>query len=139
MYVDTSVVVKLYIAEPDSEACEATVSGTSMASSQLLYCELRSALLSKVSRGIISNQLRDEVWRAFEKDVVEQRIRLISLSDLLVQDAAELMGNLHPNVPLRTLDALHLATFLSVEAGPLFTKDLRMRQAALEMGLPLAG
>jgi predicted nucleic acid-binding protein len=62
----------------------------------------------------------------------------VSLSDLLVQEAADLLSDLHPAVPLRTLDALHLATYLSIEAGPLFTKDLRMRQAAVQLGLPLA-
>jgi len=49
------------------------------------------------------------------------------------------MGELHPGVPLRTLDAIHLATYLDVEAGPLFTRDPRMLQAAAFMGLPLAG
>jgi len=49
------------------------------------------------------------------------------------------LDELHPNVPLRTLDALHLATYLSVETGPLFTKDIRMRQAAARLGLSLAG
>jgi hypothetical protein len=65
-----------------------------------------------------------------------EKIRLLSLNDLLLRDAADLANGLHPEIPLRTLDALHLATFLSVEAGPLFTKDARMVQAAAKMGLP---
>ena len=138
MYVDTSVMVKLYVPEADSEACEAIVGGAPLVSSQLLVCEIRSALLGKRSRGIISPEAIDEILRTFEEHIATQKIRLIPLSDLLVQHAAELIGELHSRVPLRTLDALHLATFASVDGGPLFTKDVRMRLAAIELGLPLA-
>ena len=62
MYVDTSALVKLYVDEPDSDACEATVAGNSLASSSLLYCEFRSALLGKLSRMLISRAFLDEDW-----------------------------------------------------------------------------
>jgi predicted nucleic acid-binding protein len=45
----------------------------------------------------------------------------------------------HPAVPLRTLDALHLATFHAVSAGPLFSKDKRMNAAARRLHLPVVG
>jgi predicted nucleic acid-binding protein len=44
------------------------------------------------------------------------------------------MLRVHPHVPLRTLDAIHLATFQSVVAGPIFTKDKRMLAAAKLLG-----
>ena len=68
-----------------------------------------------------------------------RKILLVSLSDMLFQDAADLLGEVHPDVRLRTQDALHLATYLSIETGRLFTKDVRMLQAAVQLGLPLAG
>jgi predicted nucleic acid-binding protein len=139
MYIDTSVAVKLYVEEPDSDACEATVAGRTLVSSSLLWCEFRSALLGKVSRGVISSDLEGEILGEFERDVATRKIVLISLDDLVIRNAAGLMGELHPGVPLRTLDAIHLATYLDVEAGPLFTRDPRMLQAAAFMGLPLAG
>jgi predicted nucleic acid-binding protein len=138
MYIDTSVAVKLYFTESDSDSCEMTARGTTLVSSRLLYCEFRSALFGKISRGKLPAESGTRVWQAFELDVSSDKIRLVSLSDLLVQDAADLLRDLHPHVPLRTLDALHLVTFLSVDSGPLFTKDLRMRQAATHLGLPLA-
>jgi predicted nucleic acid-binding protein len=138
VYIDTSAAVKLYVEEPDSEACEAVVVGNSLVSSRLLYCEFRSALFGKTSRGKLSAESALRVWQKFEDDIAADVIRFVSLSDLLVQDAAELLGELHPAVPLRTLDALHLATFMSVESGPLFAKDRRMLQAAAHLGLPLA-
>ena len=139
MYIDTSAFVKLYVDEPDSEACEAVVSGESLVSSQLLYCEFRAALFGKISRGKVTIEIASEVWSEFERHLLDRRIHLISLNDILVQDAARLLNELHPSVPLRTLDALHLVTYMSVEAGPILTKDRRMIQAATQMGLPLAG
>jgi len=139
MYIDTSALVKLYVEEPDSATCEAIVAGMSLVSSRLLHCEFRSALLGKVSHGNISPDAGAEIWDLFERDVATDHIRLISVDDLLLQDATDILSQLHPKVRLRTLDALHLATYISVETGPLFTRDHRMIQAAMQMGLPLAG
>jgi predicted nucleic acid-binding protein len=139
MYVDTSVVVKLYTNEPDSDACEAAVDGSTLVSSQLLRCEFRSALLRKVMQDAISAAFMEEAWTEFERDVAARTIVLVSIDNQVVDDATDLLVELHPDVPLRTLDALHLATYLSVETGPLFTKDLRMLEAAAKLGLPLAG
>jgi hypothetical protein len=52
----------------------------------------------------------------------------------MIREANEMMLRVHPQVPLRTLDAIHLATYGSVVAGPLFTKDKRMRAAARLLG-----
>jgi predicted nucleic acid-binding protein len=139
MYVDTSALVKLYVEEPDSDACEATVAGNPLASSSLLYCEFRSALLGKLSRMVISRAFLEEVWEAFEDDIAVNRIHLIPVNDRLVNEAAGIVDELYPSVRLRTLDALHLATYKSVLAGPLFSRDIRMLQAAARMGLTLAG
>jgi uncharacterized protein len=139
MYVDTSVLVKLYVQEPDSDACEVVAEGTPLVSSRLLYCEFRSAIIGKVSRGSVSHELGAAVWQEFERDIETRHIQFVPISDTLVRDAADLLAELHPNVQLRTLDALHLATFLSADVGPLFTKDARMLRAAAQLGLSLAG
>jgi predicted nucleic acid-binding protein len=138
MYIDTSALIKLYIKEADSEACRDTVADSSLVSSRLLYCEFRTALLGKESRKAISPESRDEAWQRFESDVSDRIIRFVSLNDLVIQDAQELLDELHPRVSLRTLDAIHLATCLGLEAGPLFTKDHRMLKAAAFLGLHLA-
>lgn len=137
MYIDTSVAVKLYVNEPDSRDCEAVVRGASVASSYLLYGEFRSALHGKVQRGAISPEVCADVWRQFQNEVESKSLTLISIDDTLVEDAAELIAELPPRFPLRTLDALHLATCLRVEAGPLFSKDTRMLRAAATLGIPV--
>jgi predicted nucleic acid-binding protein len=95
MYVDTSALVKLYVEEPDSDACEATVAGNPLASSSLLYCEFRSALLGKLSRMVISRAFLEEVWEAFEDDIAVNRIHLIPVNDRLVNEAAGIVDELY--------------------------------------------
>jgi predicted nucleic acid-binding protein len=134
MYLDTSVVVKLYTHEADSMACEETVEGHKVVSSELLYAELWSALLAKERAGVLSAEKREAVWELFELHLLEEEVTLIELDGMVVRDAAEIMAKVHPAVPLRTLDALHLATYGAIEAGPLFSRDRRMLAAAKLLG-----
>jgi predicted nucleic acid-binding protein len=138
MYIDTSVAVKLYLSEPDSGLCEEVVSDQELYSSRLLYCEFMSALHGKVSRGKLSPDLAREVWRTFVEDTLSNRIEFAALDDAVVKDATEILRALPASFQLRTLDAIHLATYLASEAGPLFTKDLRMIHVARALGIELA-
>lgn len=138
MYLDTSVVVKLYTRETDSAACEQVVEGHKIVSSELLYAELWSALLAKERAGALTSEQRLRVWDFFETHLLEDNIELMRLDGAIVRDAAEIMAKVHPQVPLRTLDALHLATFAGIESGPLFSMDKRMVDAARLLGFPLA-
>jgi len=138
MYLDTSVLVKLYVREPDSSAVERTVSGERILCSELVHAEFWSALLAKERAGVLSADMRQRVWQLFEIHLLDDQIELIEVDGLVVRDAAEMMAGVFPRVPLRTLDALHLATYAAIDAGPLFTKDQRMIDAARLLGLPLA-
>lgn len=138
MYLDTSVLVKLYVREPDSSAVERTVSGERILCSELVYAEFWSALLAKERAGVLAADMRQRVWQLFEIHLLDDQIELVEVDGLVVRDAAEMMARVFPRVPLRTLDALHLATYAAIDAGPLFTKDQRMIEAARLLGLPLA-
>ncbi len=138
MYLDTSVVVKLYAPEPDSEACERIVTGQRIVSSELLYTELWSALLAKERSGVLAPDDRQKIWQLFEIHLLEEIVELVEIDGEVVREAAEMIARVHPQVPLRTLDAIHLASFAGLEAGLLFTKDKRMRDAARLLEFPLA-
>jgi predicted nucleic acid-binding protein len=138
MYIDTSVAVKLFTPEPDSQASESIVADSALVSSELLYCELRTALHAKRRNNLISPAMMTSSWETFERYLLERRIRLVAFDSGVVREAAAVVDRVHPGVPLRTLDALHLATFIRMDAGPLFTKDKRMREAARQLSLPLA-
>jgi predicted nucleic acid-binding protein len=138
MYLDTSVAVKLFIPEPDSDECELIVGGFGFFSSELLVTELWSAVLGKERGKFISARSRELIWQRFADLRREGWVQLVPLNGVILQEAVEVMAQVHPNMPLRSLDAIHLATYLSVDAGPLFTRDKRMREAARKLGIALA-
>ena len=135
MYLDTSVLVKRYTAEPDSDEVDAQIEGSTLVTSELALGEVWSALLSKERAKALKPAQRVAAWQAFSEDIEEGELRIIPLDGVLIREANETMLSVHPHVPLRTLDAIHLATFQSVITGPLFTKDKRMLAAAKLLGL----
>ena len=137
MYLDASVLLKLYVPEPDSAACERIVAGHTILSSELVYAEFWSALLAKERAGVLSPENRQRIWELFEVHLLDNVIELVALDGEVIRDGAELMAQVHPSVTLRTLDALHLATFAGVDAGPLFTSDRRMLDAARLLWFPV--
>ena len=137
MYLDTCVLAKLFIRESDSEDCLELVSGSVIVSSELAYGELFSALLRKERTGELTTANRALLWAEFERQVEQENIYLARLDGAVIRQAQEVMLTVHPHVPLRTLDAIHLATYLSVITGPLFTKDKRMMDAARLLNIPL--
>jgi predicted nucleic acid-binding protein len=139
MYLDTSVAVKLFIPEPDSDECELIVGDGGFFSSELFIGELWSAILGKERSKFISAASRTLIWGRFEELVTQGVVQLVPLNGLIVRESVEVMSQVHPHVPLRTLDAIHLATYLSVEAGALFTRDRRMIDAARRLNIPLVG
>jgi len=139
MYLDTSVAVKLYIPEPDSAECEAVVGVDGFVSSDLLYGEMYAAVFQKERRRQISGDSGKLILARFESDMAEGLIHLVKIDGMVVRDAVEVMRQVRSDVSLRMLDAIHLATYLSVDAGPLFTRDKRMLEAGRKLGLNLAG
>jgi predicted nucleic acid-binding protein len=134
MYLDTSVLVKRYVAEPDSDHVDEVVVGFTLVSSELALGEVWSALLAKERNKALSETMREKAWKAFLDDVDEGVLRLIPLDGVMIREANEIMLRVHPHVPLRTLDAIHLATYGAVITGPIFTKDKRMLAAAKLLG-----
>lgn len=76
---------------------------------------------------------------ALVSDNADGKLYLIPLNGLVVREAGDVLEEMHFEVPLRTVDAIHLATYLGVDAGPLFTRDKRMLMAARRLNVPLAG
>lgn len=140
MYVDTSALVKLYLTEPRSEACRKAADGRQLFTSALALAEFQSTLLRHEREGRLASHESELVWWRFREDVDEGRLYLSPLNDLVVHEATDVMWQLHPEVPLRTLDALHLATCkqgLAFDADGLLTTDSRMADAARRLEIQL--
>ncbi len=121
-YLDSSALVKLIDDEAESDALRAALGDRLIVSCSLARTEImraarqRDALIVSKTRELLSN------------------IDLIQLDDELLDLAGEL------GLPLRSLDAIHLAAALELgdELEYVVTYDARMGRAAELLGLPVA-
>lgn len=123
-YVDSSAIVKLVVAEPESNALRRYLSRRQpLVSSALARAEVTRALLPVGARAVAQGQ---EVLR---------RIQLLRISDRVVQEA----GQMEP-AELRSLDAIHLASArrLGPAVRQIVTYDERIAEAATSNGWTVA-
>jgi predicted nucleic acid-binding protein len=137
MYLDTSVMVKLFVREPDSEFYGKLTDGQTVCSSVLAYTEVWSALLAKERAGGLTLEQRRKVWAAYDRNVMSDLIELLPMGPAIFKRANRILEVCHPRLPLRSLDALHLASADQSQDWPLATGDKRMRDAAEMLGFPL--
>jgi predicted nucleic acid-binding protein len=138
MYLDTSVLVKLFVREPESEHYGRLVDGQALCSSILAHTEFWAALLGKERGGGLGAERRRQIWSMFERYVAEEVILLLPMGSAIYRRANHLLDRCHPRVALRSLDALHLACADHAQDWPLVTHDQRMRDAALLLGYPVS-
>jgi predicted nucleic acid-binding protein len=123
-YLDSSAIVKLAVAEPESAALRRYLRRRRpLVSSALARAEVARALLPLGEPAVRRGQ------------EVLARLELVRVSDRILAAA----GALHP-VELRTLDAIHVATAqqLGRDLARVVTYDERMRAAAQAAGCPVA-
>ncbi len=137
MYLDSSVMVKLFAPEPDSEFFMELTDGENISSSILAYTEVYSALLAKERARALTPAQRRRAWDSFENNLQNETIELAPFHQALFKKANRIMEQCSPTVALRSLDALHLATCDQLQDWPLSTTDVRMRQAAELLRFPL--
>jgi predicted nucleic acid-binding protein len=120
-YLDSSAIVKLVVAEPESRALRAHLRRRRpLVSSALARTEVVRALLPA---GAIAMTRGREVLR---------RLDLIRINDRVL----DMAGTLEP-AEVRSLDAIHLATaqLLGEDLSQIITYDDRMADAARSLGL----
>jgi predicted nucleic acid-binding protein len=123
-YLDSSAVVKLVVAEPESAALRAYLRRRRpLVSSALARTEVLRALLPAGEKAVAHGR---EMLR---------RLDLVRINDRIL-DAA---GILEP-AQVRSLDAIHVATaqLLGDDLGQVITYDDRMADAARQLGLKVA-
>lgn len=137
MYLDTSILVKLLVSEPDSEFFQTALRGKLLSTSELALTEIWSALMHKERNKAISQEDRFAAWRVFNERVQWKQIELHPLNGVVLKKANQILARCHPAVPLRTLDAIHTAACDLSQDFPLCTTDRRMRDAAVLMEIPV--
>jgi predicted nucleic acid-binding protein len=137
MYLDTAIIVKLLVREPDSEWFDTALRGQHFETSELALAEVRSALLAKERVGHVTARERVRAGEKFIEMTNEDIIRLLPLNRLVLDRAGAIQLACHPRISLRTLDALHVASCDIHRCGALSTTDARMRAACQQLAIAL--
>lgn len=137
MYLDSAILIKLIVREPDSLYYAEQLDGqVGLWSSELALTEVWSALLRKEREQAIDESTRRTAWQALQRHV-NSDLNLLPADRDLLHRANRVLEQCHPDVALRSLDAIHLASCEVLDAFPLWTNDARMRAAATCLHFPL--
>jgi predicted nucleic acid-binding protein len=122
-YVDASAFVKLVIGEPESDALGDALAGVTMTSSAILEVEASLVVRRRQPRSF--NAVRRLLGS----------VRLVDIERAIRRTAGDL-----EDPGLRSLDAIHLATALSLgeRCGAVFAYDDRLIAAARAHGLTVS-
>lgn len=135
VYVDTSAAVKLYVPEPESPSVDRILRGrTDLLVSDLTVSELASALGRRRREGTLEASVAARIYRRFLSDLSDGLFLRVELTSEVHREA-ERMLLASPLLPLRTLDALHLASAATHDARTILTFDLNLARAAASFGL----
>jgi uncharacterized protein len=131
LYVDSSALLKLYFAEPDSDRAEQLLSSDpEWVTARHTQVEVRRNL-ARALQGPELAVARQQFQRDWESTAVVE----------LTREVCETAAELAEVTGARTLDALHLGAARVVGGGalPLVTFDLRQAQAARSLGWLVLG
>jgi predicted nucleic acid-binding protein len=139
VYLDSAILVKLVVREPESDFFADIVEGQhGMQSSELALVECHAALARKRQHRLIDARTCAAAWNQIQTLWFQAGgVSLQPVTRAILLEAGELADKCVGRVPLRSLDAIHLATCLRVRAFPLVTNDAVMRVAAHALGVPL--
>jgi uncharacterized protein len=127
-YVDSSAIVKLIVAEPESRALIEAVRGRGLVTSEIALAEVPRAIRRLLNR----RQSRER--RGVERELLRA---LESLAYVPVDRALLVRAGSFREAYLRTLDAIHLASALAVDTdiAAVVTYDEQQVEAAESAGL----
>lgn len=133
VYVDTSALVKRYLQEPFSAEFDALLQQGAMATSRLTVVELRCALARRRRKREIDALRENRINAELAADIQDGALRLSSVGDADFNAAYHLIGRL-ADLPLSSMDALHLAAAEQIGANAFATADKTQAEAATALG-----
>ena len=136
IYLDTSAIVPYYVPEKLSAVVEQLLQKQEDKPiiSQLVEVELFSALSRRVRMGEISQNDARRITELFENHLNEGLYGLVLLENQHYRLARDWISRF--DLPLRTLDALHLAV-CSINNLSLVTADKKLAQSATILGIDI--
>jgi predicted nucleic acid-binding protein len=140
-YWDTSALAKLYITEPDSHAFVQRVANEPViVTAKVTLIEMRRVAFRKETEGFIQAGTAESVLNQMDQDIAAGEIQIIELDAKAETAVNTIMATCYrrtPPLPLRTLDAIHLATAQAAGETEMVATDVRLREAAKSLGFSL--
>ncbi len=137
-FADTGFIASLYLKESTSVQARAAIQlqPVVLPLTPLALLELRNAFNRSVQRQRITAAQRDALWQDVEADIASGFLVPTPVaSDELHKKARQLSDRHTPTLGTRSLDLLHIAAALVLEAKEFFSFDERQRKAAVVEGL----
>jgi len=137
IYFDTSALAKWYLNEPRSEDVEKYIQEQGpVAISDLTVVEMRCLLARRRREGNIDAKLEIQVFATFQEDIRQHGLFCHPFPKDLAGGAVNLLSVLS-DMPLRTLDTLHLVIAKEIQADILATADKIMAMGGKAMGFSI--
>jgi len=135
IYFDTSALAKWYINETGSTEVESFIQENGpVAISDLTIVEMRCLLARRRREKHLTRQVEEEIFATFQEDIRRRFLICHPFPPGLAEGSVNLMALL-PNIPLRTLDAMHLVIAKDINSDLLATADRIMMEAAEALSL----
>ena len=134
IYFDTSALAKWYLNEARSDDVEKYIQEHGpVAISDLTVVEMRCLIARRRREKDINSKMEAQIFATFQEDIRQAFLICNPLPKNLAAGAVNLLSVL-ADVPIRTLDALHLIIAREIQADVLATADKIMAAGGKEMG-----
>jgi uncharacterized protein len=138
VYFDTSALAKWYINESRSDDVEEYIQQHGPVSiSDITIVEMRCLLARRRRDGSLGGDAEVRALATFQEDVRQKHLISHPLPGKWAEGAVNLISIL-ADIPLRTLDAMHLLIARDIQADVVATADRVMTAAAKTMGFSVA-
>ncbi len=137
-YWDTSALGKLYFPEADSPVfAQKAANLAAIVTARLALYEMRRVAFRKEAEGLIPVNAADAVLSQLDRDVVAGNIQLLEMDNRIEAEFGAIMAHCYrhaPTLPIRTFDAIHLASARVAGETEMVATDRRLREAAARLG-----
>jgi predicted nucleic acid-binding protein len=134
IYFDTSALAKWYLNEIRSDDVERYIQGHGpVGISELTVVEIRCLLARRRREKNIDSKMEVQIFATFQEDIRQNFLICHPLPKNLLTGAVNLLSIL-ADIPLRTLDALHLTIAKEIQTDILATADKIMVAGGKAMG-----
>jgi uncharacterized protein len=136
IYFDTSSLAKAYIDEARSDDVDEFLRKQTdrIAICQLSILEMRSTVARRAREGRFDALTAARVWSTFQIDISDELFEILSVVESDYSVATRMIDRVAP-LPLKTLDAIHLAVAERATASSFATSDKHQLNAAEALGL----